>query len=226
MVIGKSNLYRKSDMEKCGGMRQFAKYMAEDNEIGKSIMNLGKTHCIAHELAYQSMGQLTFSEFLFRRIRWIRIRKYCVPNATFIEPFTECFLHSFISSILFSEFFHISQAYYASLLLILFFCSDLIMLILTYSPVMHRPTDIIGMAAVWALRESIALLVYIAGIIGTEITWRGAQYYCNADGTGTPVNKAKRIWARNDINQESDIVEFLSTSKERTTVDGSLMKCD
>jgi ceramide glucosyltransferase len=42
MVIGKSNLFRKKDMEHVGGLLQYAKYMSEDNEIGKSIMNLGK----------------------------------------------------------------------------------------------------------------------------------------------------------------------------------------
>jgi ceramide glucosyltransferase len=189
MVIGKSNLFRKKDMEHVGGLLQYAKYMSEDNEIGKSIMNLGKKHQIAPEFAYQSMGKITFKDFVKRRIRWIRIRKYVVLLPTVFEPFCECFFHAFLAAKLYTDHIPLSSLTIFSTIILIWFCSDMLMMLLTYSPTMHRPRDIYGMVTVWFLRESIALLIWIFGMIGTEIQWRGTLYHCNSDGTGTSVDK-------------------------------------
>jgi ceramide glucosyltransferase len=190
MIIGKSNLYRKADMEKCGGMQQFAKYMSEDNEIGKSLMNLGRTHQIAPELAYQSMGHIKFQDFLKRRIRWIRIRKYVVFIATAVEPFCECLVNTSISSYLFHGYFNMSMISFFTTYISLWFCSDMLMLALTYSPDHgHTPRSMLETARVWLLRECMGLIIWITGMMGTEIQWRGVSYRCNSDGTGVPVLK-------------------------------------
>lgn len=39
-LIGKSNMFRKSDLEKAGGIKVFGKYMSEDNFIGKHLWRL------------------------------------------------------------------------------------------------------------------------------------------------------------------------------------------
>lgn len=40
-IIGKSNIFRKCDLDSVGGLRAFGKYMSEDNIIGIKIMEKG-----------------------------------------------------------------------------------------------------------------------------------------------------------------------------------------
>ncbi|KAJ3269546.1 hypothetical protein HDV01_001308 [Terramyces sp. JEL0728] len=87
-IIGKSNIFRKCDLDSVGGLRAFGKYMSEDNIIGIKIMEKGFSHVISPDYCYQSIGPMTMIEFLQRRARWIRVRKYTVTMATLYEPFT------------------------------------------------------------------------------------------------------------------------------------------
>ena len=200
MIIGKSNLYRKSDMELCGGMPQFAQYMSEDNKIGEALMMLGRTHQISPELAYQSIGTPSFHEFMQRRIRWIRIRKYVVPVATLYEPFTECLVHSALTSYMFHGYLGLGWGFMMASIIVLWFFSDLVMLVLTYWNWDWRTTigdtdgglrghwrDLVGMLFVWWFRELLAFPIWILAMLGTEVMWRGVRYHCNTDGTGLPV---------------------------------------
>ncbi|KAJ3318828.1 hypothetical protein HDV06_007009 [Boothiomyces sp. JEL0866] len=88
-IIGKSNIFRKCDLDSVGGLRAFGKYMSEDNIIGIKIMEKGFSHVISPDFCYQSIGPMTMTDFLKRRARWIRVRKYTVTLATLYEPFSE-----------------------------------------------------------------------------------------------------------------------------------------
>ncbi|KAJ1337082.1 hypothetical protein BSLG_006842 [Batrachochytrium salamandrivorans] len=88
-VVGKSNLFRRSDLVDYGGLDGFGRYMSEDNMIGAALMVKGYRHRVAPDLAYQSLGYSTLKDYFSRRARWIRIRKYVVAVATMYEPFSE-----------------------------------------------------------------------------------------------------------------------------------------
>ncbi|CAO3609349.1 unnamed protein product [Cunninghamella blakesleeana] len=88
-VMGKSNLYRKSDLDKAGGLKAFGKYMAEDNIIGEALWALGLRHRMSADMACQVLGNITPKEYCGRRARWVRLRKYIVTAATLVEPITE-----------------------------------------------------------------------------------------------------------------------------------------
>ncbi|KAJ3277973.1 hypothetical protein HK104_002768, partial [Borealophlyctis nickersoniae] len=88
-IVGKSNMFRKFDMDVTGGMRQFTKSMSEDNEMGLAIKARGLKHAMTTDLAYQSLGTMSAKAYFDRRARWSRIRAYSVPAATLAEPFSE-----------------------------------------------------------------------------------------------------------------------------------------
>lgn len=95
-VTGKSCLYRKSDLERAaerkrengkghtlaegeGGLAAFGKYLGEDNMIGEAIWHeLGMRHAMGDEIAGNAVGSMDFGTFFWRRVRWIRVRKYMV----------------------------------------------------------------------------------------------------------------------------------------------------
>lgn len=126
-VNGKSNLYRRSDLDhavyKMGkgyapstdgqsgdairdaafysqqeghGIRFFARYIGEDNMIATALWNSlnGRTG-MTGDCAIQPLGGInstTLKDYIKRRVRWLRARKYMVLAATLLEPSTECFV--------------------------------------------------------------------------------------------------------------------------------------
>lgn len=104
-VCGKSTLFRKSDLERATrrheerakgrstvkgavqnlperdryGIAAFSEYLGEDNMIGWFIWHeLGMRHAMAPDVAGNAVGSMTFEKYFWRRVRWIRVRKYMV----------------------------------------------------------------------------------------------------------------------------------------------------
>ncbi|KAI8893354.1 glycosyl transferase family 21-domain-containing protein [Globomyces pollinis-pini] len=190
-LIGKSNLFRKADLDSLGGLAQFGKYLSEDNMIGVYLMSMGLSHQIAPDFAYQSMGPVTIPDFLQRRFRWIRVRKFTVTAATLFEPFTECLVLGFLSSFAMQHLFGISKTNFLIFHWLLWLISDLTVSTVSY---FSRSGNIdygdVGFFIIaWFIREIIAFPVYMFAMAGQSITWRDQNYYLYADGTVELVNK-------------------------------------
>ncbi|RUS23313.1 LOW QUALITY PROTEIN: hypothetical protein BC937DRAFT_88276 [Endogone sp. FLAS-F59071] len=102
-VMGKSNLYRRSVLNRAGGLAAFGKYMAEDNLIAEAIWKQGLRHEMTCDTACQSLGAMSPEDYWLRRSRWVRVRKYIVTAATIVEPFTESIVCGLIGSYGFSR---------------------------------------------------------------------------------------------------------------------------
>jgi ceramide glucosyltransferase len=187
MVIGKSNLYRKSSLDKLGGLAAFAKFMAEDNEIALGITSLGLRNQIAPETAFQSMGSYSFKDFILRRVRWIRIRKSVVPLATLVEPLSEAFLCTLIASVTISPYF--DPVVFSKIQLSVWFVSDFACMIMLIQPTSkHDWALLVKMIICWPIEKLFALALWVLGISGDQILWRGQFYHCNPDGTGSLIS--------------------------------------
>lgn len=84
-VIGKSLIFRKSQLDKCGGLEYFGRYIAEDNMIGIALMKLGLNHVLSPFTARQPLERAPIKSFLTRRVRWARIRAHILPFITLVE---------------------------------------------------------------------------------------------------------------------------------------------
>jgi ceramide glucosyltransferase len=183
-IIGKSNLFRKSDLIKIGGLEQFGKYMAEDNMIGVLLMNIGLTHQVAPDFVYQSMGYVTVTNFLMRRIRWLRIRKYAVTAATIYEPLSECLLSGILAGLSVQHFFGINFYIFNVLHWIVWFSSDMLVASASYgSRYGHTWQDFPQFVLGWFVLQLIVLPSYIYAMAGNEIKWRNQKYLLKSDGT-------------------------------------------
>ncbi len=186
-VIGKSNIYKKADMEAIGGLAQFGKYIAEDNMIGISIMNLGKSHQLAPDFAYQSMGEVSVSSFLQRRIRWLRVRKaagLAVQITLVFEPFSEVLLGGYLFGLALNRLTGIDFYLYNLLHWTFWFISDMLVAKACYGTRTTRGwNDFPQFALAWFLLQLLVLPSYIWGILGNEILWRNQRYRVYANGT-------------------------------------------
>jgi len=191
-VVGKSNLYRRSDVERVNGTLRpknlapnqgdghglpvFGKFLAEDNMLASAIWHeLGLRHDLSCDVACNSVGNMTLLDYIGRRIRWIRVRKHMVLSATILEPFTEAVVLSIIASTSLKYLFGIP----AWCTLIIHFSAWLFVDLDVYCSLAGHPLPIASrwqFMAAWAVREILALPIFVFAVFGSEVVWRGSRY--------------------------------------------------
>jgi ceramide glucosyltransferase len=107
-MVGKSTMFRRSHLDHLtsgAGIDAFSHNICEDQLIGdmlwkqkvpeeRSGQAWGKHALCFGDLAIQPMANMSLGEYWSRRVRWLRVRKFTVTLATFVEPGTESFLWS------------------------------------------------------------------------------------------------------------------------------------
>ncbi|KAI3621816.1 glycosyltransferase family 21 protein [Moniliophthora roreri] len=194
-VVGKSNLYRRSDLERVNGslkpikssdpnakqdglcgLAAFGKFLAEDNTIASAFWHeLGARHDLSCDVARNVVGNMSFSDYVWRRIRWIRVRKHMVLLATLLEPLTESVVLSVIGGTSLKYLF----GFPVRLFLAIHFSLLLFVDLDVYGSLAGHPLPASirwEFLAAWVIREVCALPIFLYAVVGDEVIWRGKRY--------------------------------------------------
>jgi ceramide glucosyltransferase len=196
-VVGKSNLYRRSDIDRLNaslipirlqttteprehGLRAFGKYLAEDNTIASAIWHeLGLRHDLSCDVARNVVGNMSFSDYVWRRVRWIRVRKHMVLAATLLEPFTESVVLCIIGGLSGRFLLDIPILLFTILHFVLWLSLDLDV----YASMASNKEEIdSAFILAWAAREILAFPIFLLAIFGDEVVWRGQKYQVFKNG--------------------------------------------
>lgn len=194
-VVGKSCLYRKSDVERVDGslrpisnaenggcqpgergLAAFGRFLAEDNMIASALWHeLGLRHDLSCDVAKNAVGNMTLMDYISRRIRWLRVRKHMVLAATLVEPLTESALAGCFASLGFRYLLGIPPWLFLPVHFLAWLFVDMdVFASLAGHPV---PADMRWQFIfAWAARELIALPIWFMAIVGSEVEWRGKRY--------------------------------------------------
>ena len=183
-VVGKSSLYRRSDLDKVGGLARFGKYMAEDNLVATDIFNMGYKHEMTSDLAYQTLGSMTTSDYFLRRARWTRIRKYTVTAATVVEPFIEMIGCGLVASYGFNLLW---QTHFLNFLAFHIVCWFLVDLSMYQALSGEKVENLRGFLMAWSLRELAALPLFAYAVAGSTVDWRDQTFVLLRDATVRPL---------------------------------------
>jgi ceramide glucosyltransferase len=211
-VVGKSNLYRKSDIMRVGGFEQFGKYLAEDNMIAERLYQIGGGHRLSMDICWQPLGNMSFKDFFSRRSRWTRIRKYMVPAATVVEPITESLLCGVVGWFGLSEIYGISFLKFMCLHLMLWCAFDwsLYKVLLSARGLReqheNRLCNPLRFIFVWIIRELSAFPLFLYAVSGNSVEWRQDTYRLSKGGTIVP----------RESKTPTDVTPFLATSATTT----------
>ncbi|KAF9270057.1 hypothetical protein L218DRAFT_913989 [Marasmius fiardii PR-910] len=201
-VVGKSNLYRRSDLERVNGslrpiksadpvngrqeglcgLPAFGKFMAEDNMIASAFWHeLGLRHDLSCDVAHNVVGSMSFNDYVWRRVRWIRVRKHMVLLATLLEPFTESIVLAAIGSLAVKRLFGVPLWLFNIIHFSLLLYVDLDV----YASLAGHPLP----SAIrwqflggWVARELLTLPIFLLAIFGDEVVWRGRKYRMHRNG--------------------------------------------
>jgi ceramide glucosyltransferase len=214
-VVGKSNMYRRSDVERVNGslkpipnsqdcqlgrcgLAAFGQFLAEDNMIASALWHeLDLRHELSCDVARNAVGNMSLSDYIWRRVRWIRVRKHMVLTATIVEPFTECMALAFIATACLRYLFGLSPWIFMVLHLPLWYLVDLdVCASLAGHPL---PADRRWSFALhWAARELLALPIFLLAICGNEVEWRGRKYQVIKNGAVKVADRNSSIQIHHD----------------------------
>ena len=86
--VGKFMLFRRSDLERAGGIAALASTVGEDNAMGKALARLGLTTVFSHRVVRQELGSRVLNDVYNRQMRWAVIRRDEERFAFLLEPLT------------------------------------------------------------------------------------------------------------------------------------------
>jgi ceramide glucosyltransferase len=84
-AVGKSMALRRSDLERIGGLRELARYLAEDQVCGEAVSGLGLKTVVAPLPVDNVIGAIGLRGFVARHLRWARIRRRTAPHGYLAE---------------------------------------------------------------------------------------------------------------------------------------------
>jgi len=225
-IVGKSNMFRRSHLNALTegqGIDYFSNNICEDHLIGDLLWKRpvpqhlttpgeqpwGNHAMVFGDLAIQPMAGMSVAEYIARRVRWLRVRKFTVTLATLVEPGTESFLCSLYGAYAVTTvpWFHatlsVPQTWTAFALLWLTSISLWAAVDWTQYRLLHSASSIevdehtpsfarqpqtgsrrhVGeWLAAWVGREALALPIWLWAFWGgTSVTWRGRKFWVGMD---------------------------------------------
>ena len=204
-IINNSPRIAKAAERYCGskgeGIRFFARYIGEDNMIGIALWDYGRT-AMTGDVVVQPIGgsvSNTLLDYVDRRVRWLRVRRYMVLAATLLEPTTESVLIGVFGS------FGISNLWFeGNYMVSIFLLHEIVWCIVDWnqSSMLHEHSSkdklsiydppffltqerqpFIQWLFIWIIREILALPIWIIAMCGSQIDWRNRPFQINSDLT-------------------------------------------
>ncbi|KAH0542276.1 hypothetical protein FGG08_003303 [Glutinoglossum americanum] len=240
-IVGKSNMFRRSHLNHltAGGSSDgshpgidfFSNNICEDHLIGDLLWRgrvpeeeagetWGKHALVLGDLSIQPMARASVREYIARRVRWLRVRKFTVTLATLVEPGTESFVASLCGAYagttlpFFRDSLHISQTWLAFVELWLLSVALWALVDRTLYMILHsgRSVEVDGhtpgfarrldtrrtfweWALAWLGREGLAFPIWAWAVFGgTTVVWRGREFWVGMDMRVHEVNGKKGRW--------------------------------
>lgn len=139
-IVGKSTMFRRSHLDtltspssrtlpshkhQSAGIDYFSQFICEDHLIGdllwkKSVpeeqtrepgVSWGKHALVYGDVAIRPTADMSVADYISRRVRWLRVRKFTVMLATLVEPATESFVCSLLGAYGFTTLLDLPEFY-------------------------------------------------------------------------------------------------------------------
>ena len=176
-VMGKSMMFRRSVLQRVGGMRGLSEYLAEDYFAGEKVKKLGLRVLVLSEPIGQYIGQYSVSAFWSRHVRWGRLRKVQAPFLFLVELWTGCLISGVLGALALRHLYGVPVSVFAPLHLFFWAGCDMLLM----HRMGQRPT--LKSFCAWLLRESSHFLLWLHIAAGNSVEWRGQTIQLCLGGT-------------------------------------------
>ncbi len=182
-VVGKSMLFRKSTADRFGGLKNLARYLAEDYMAGEAMKRLGLKSVVATSPIHQYIGKYSLKDFWLRHLRWGRIRKAQAPVTFMMEPLFGVIMSGLIGAAV--MYYQWGISFWTSFIVHLSICAFFDFLV--QKSMQENQSDSKNktqpfMLTYWLLRELLALPLWLHTALGNTVNWRGQHYIVKPGG--------------------------------------------
>ncbi len=167
LVVGKSNMFRRSVFDELGGLESLAYVQAEDYFMGKMMKRAGYTVAFSHQLVTNVNRQNSFSGMLQRYLRWAIARSHMAPM---LYPFE--MLINPLALALAAPLFGLSWAWTLPWMLGLVILRDTLQWYW-----LRGNHKLLQVALLTPFREVLLAVVWIAAPFSNIISWRGNRFH-------------------------------------------------
>jgi ceramide glucosyltransferase len=167
--LGSTLAFRRSDLSAIGGFEGLADYLADDYEIGRRIAALGLEVQLSRTVVETFLPRYNLKQFIDHQLRWARTIRDARPGgyaglvATFGLPWA---LVALISAR--------GASWAWGLLGIAVFLRYAVALVV--GRVVLQDDQLTTWLALVPLRDFVAVLVWLIGLMGHKVTWRGDSF--------------------------------------------------
>lgn len=177
-AMGSTIAMRRGDLEQIGGFASVAEYLADDYQIGRRIVHLGRKVYLSRYVMSSVLGETTFREQWTREIRWARTTRVSRPLE---YPGQILTLSTPLALILLvvASFDQRALTMLAVSMLLRWGVAWLVSA-WTGNRAMRRWLILLP------LRDGLSALTLAAGGLGDEIVWRGNRFVVQRDGKLVP----------------------------------------
>lgn len=167
LVVGKSNMFRRSVLDELGGFESLAYVQAEDYFMGKMMKRAGYEVAFCTQPVYNINQYNTFRGMWGRYLRWAIARSHMVPH---LYPF-ELLLNPFFLAVL-APWFGVSLVWTIPWMLLLLWSRDV-----SQWYVLRGNHNLFWVIGLTPIREILLTLVSLCAPFWNIISWRGHQFH-------------------------------------------------
>jgi ceramide glucosyltransferase len=171
--LGSTLAFRRAEFDKIGGFVPLVDYLADDYELGKRIAALGLRVELSNVVVETHLPSYTLREFFAHQLRWARGIRDARRSGYYGLIFTFGFAWSSLALLASAGAVWAGGALAFTLIL------RLAVALLVSRSVLHDRTTT---ERAWLIpfRDLIAVAVWIVGLGGREVTWRGDRFCLKA----------------------------------------------
>ena len=168
-ALGSTLAFRKPDLEAVGGFEAIADYLADDYELGRRIAERDLKVVLSESVVETYLPAYDVSSFLAHQLRWARTIRASRPSGYAGLLFTFTLPWAALTLIL------ARGATWAWAFLIIALAARGAMALVTARRVL-RDRQFRRWAWLLPLRDFLAVLIWIGGLAGRKIIWRGERF--------------------------------------------------
>lgn len=182
-ALGPSMAIRRECLERIGGFRAMADYLADDFVLGNWVDRAGYRVVLSRHTINHHASTSGFMNTFKHRLRWNRSSRFSRPDGYYGQGFTYGLAWAMLFLLLLPSWLS-SAAFAITLLVRLWLAVELGYKLLADSTVLYRLHYI-------PFQDLISLATWLGGFIGREILWRGRRYRLLEGGRFTPVEEGR-----------------------------------
>jgi ceramide glucosyltransferase len=187
-VMGKSMLFRRTDLEKVGGFRSVVDHLAEDHLLARAFHRSGRQVVISSDLLCTVNRTSSVSKFFSRHLRWNQIRHRISPRSYIFEGLAAPSLPVVGMGIVGVASGSVSLCA-ASVFL-------LAMRVLLHATLAKSVGYVLPVGFAYpglvVLRDAFAFLIWLVAPLIATVSWRGRRYRLGPDTRIYPAAKRSR----------------------------------